>query len=401
MKIMIPLATANYWSLQSAVHVTLEAWQQGWGSSAVSQFNEIIRFPALKSLWERSREPANPDPVRRRTLRPDRRCCRERETEAKGAAGAHLHTHPLRGRQPGQRPEPPRFETRPSQPGGRIPGVAGSQHLCGGLLGRSGPSSRLLPAWADTSWSSTRGPAPQAASTPLRPFRMKPTQRPSLTLTAASARGPCCRSRAPAPASQRRLLTECDLWTGVSLAVSPRGHFQGWFHMGPSKDHRGKCVSGVPLGNGCTLREASLQRLWAESHRERGCKLKVRVDGAGAAAALAGGQVGTCPPLPVAPPSSTSGSTLRSSSSLPTPTQKPTSNKEDVGTEPPVPPAWGCMASSWLTRHDRPGARTGAGELGDDPSRRARPQLDVGDSTGATRARRWMPGVSRRPSPLP
>ena len=38
--ITIMSATANYWSLRSAVHVTLEAWQQGWGLSAVSQVRE-------------------------------------------------------------------------------------------------------------------------------------------------------------------------------------------------------------------------------------------------------------------------------------------------------------------------------------------------------------------------
>lgn len=174
----------------------------------------------------------------------------------------------------------------------------------------------------------------------------------------------------------------------------PHGTFQG--------PQRKVCVGG---STGERMHaphsEALLQRPWAESRRERGCKLKVRVDGAGEAAAPAGGQVGTCPPLPMAPPSSTSGSTLRSSSSLPTPTQKPTNNKEDVGTDPPVPPAWGCTASFWLTRHDRPGARTVAGELGDDPSPKARPRLGVGDSTGATRAQRWTPGVSCRPTPLP
>ena len=55
------------------------------------------------------------------------------------------------------------------------------------------------------------------------------------------------------------------------------------------------------------------------------------------------------------------------------------------GYRPPMPPAWGYRASPWLTSHDRPRGHTGAGQLGDDPSQEARPQLGVGDSTGAAR----------------
>lgn len=131
--------------------------------------------------------------------------------------------------------------------------------------------------------------------------------------------------------------------------------------------------------------EALPQWLWAESHKERGCKIKVRVDGAGAAAVQARGQVGTCAPVSMAPPSSTSGSIFRSGSSLPIPPRnQPITRKMWVQT-PPMPPAWGCTASPWLTSHDRPRGHTGAEEVGDGPSQEARPQLGVGDSTGAAR----------------
>ena len=205
---------------------------------------------------------------------------------------------------------------------------------------------------------------------------MKPAQHPLLGLTDVP---PVVSSR---PVSQRRLLTECGLWTVGSLAVSPRGYFQGWLHMGPSKDHIEESVCGGPTGGQmCTPRsEGSPQRLWTESRKQWGCKGKARCTGL-AAAGPARGRGGR-------PVRSIHGATIISQwvhfelkLQPACPPQKPTSNKADVGAEPPTPPAQGCTASP------RPRGRTGAGELGDDTSRKARPQLGVRGSRGATRGR--------------
>lgn len=156
-------------------------------------------------------------------------------------------------------------------------------------------------------------------------------------------------------------------------------------------------MSGVPLGNGCTLPAVRLRFSGhgQEAAESGAVNSKSGWTGRCAVAVLAGGQVGTCPLFPVAPPSSTSGSTLRSSSSLPTPTQKPTSNKEDVYRAPCAASAWGCTASSWLARPAW--CPHWCRELGDDPAPEGQaPARRRRDSTGATRARlRWMPGVSR------
>lgn len=147
--------------------------------------------------------------------------------------------------------------------------------------------------------------------------------------------------------------------------------------------------------------EASPQWLWAESRKERGCKIKVRVDGAGAAAVPARGQVGTCAPVSMAPPSSTSGATFRSGSSLPIPPRnQPITRKMWVqtppchqpgGAEPPLgsQATTGLVATpvqgSWeMTRPRRPGPSSVSGT----------PREQQG-------TRRWMPGVSCRHPPAP
>ena len=139
---------------------------------------------------------------------------------------------------------------------------------------------------------------------------------------------------------------------------------------------------GVPLGDKCALPAVRV--------RLSGCGLRAANSGAVKAKpgtqgwrllgrlVVAGGVLSA---LFMAPPSSASGSTLSSSSSLPVPPRNQPVTRQMWVQTPPMPPAQGCTASP------RPRGSTGAGELGDDTSRKARPQLGVRGSRGATRGR--------------